>query len=194
MLIALTGGIGSGKSTVARAWASLGATEIDADVLAREVVEPGAEGLNLVVEEFGVRVLNPDGTLNRSELARRVFASDSARKALEGLLHPLIQRVAERRIRKSNGVIVYTIPLLVESESPLQFDKVVTISCPEEIRLRRLTARGLSEEETRRRLAVQATDAERERRADVVIRSDCELPELIRRALKVYREINGRPQ
>ncbi len=191
MLIALTGGIGSGKSTVAAEWVSLGATEIDADVLAREVVEPGTEGLELVAREFGQDILNPDGTLNRSALAEKAFSSEESRKKLEAILHPLIQKRAAERVENTPGVVVYTIPLLAETQSPLKFDRVVTISCPEAIRVERLVRRGLTEEDARRRIAAQASDEQREKRADVVIRSDCDLSELIEKARRVYREING---
>lgn len=191
MLIALTGGIGSGKSTVAAEWVSLGATEIDADVLAREVVEPGTEGLDLVTREFGQDILNPNGTLNRSALAAKAFSSEEARKKLEAILHPLIQKRAAEQVKNASGTVVYTIPLLAETQSPLRFDKVVTISCPEEVRVDRLIRRGLTEEDARRRIAAQAKDEQREKRADIVIRSDCELSELIERARRVYREING---
>lgn len=191
MLIALTGGIGSGKSTVAAEWVSLGATEIDADVLAREVVEPGTEGLDLVAREFGQDILNPDGTLNRSALAAKAFSSEEARKKLEAILHPLIQKRAAEQVTKAPGIVVYTIPLLAETQSPLSFDKIVTISCPEEVRVERLVRRGLTEEDARRRIAAQATDEQREKKADIVISSDCDLSELIERARRVYREING---
>lgn len=191
MLIALTGGIGSGKSTVAAEWVSLGATEIDADVLAREVVEPGTVGLDLVAREFGQDILNPDGTLNRSVLAAKAFSSEGARKKLEAILHPLIQKRAAELVKKAPGIVVYTIPLLAETQSPLRFDKVVTISCPEEVRVERLIRRGLTEEDARRRIAAQATDEQREKKADIVIRSDCDLSELSERARRVYREING---
>jgi len=191
MLIALTGGIGSGKSTVAAEWVSLGATEVDADVLAREVVEPGTEGLAQVAKEFGSEVINPDGTLNRAALAGKAFASEEARKKLESILHPLIQRLAAEKISQISGVVVYTIPLLAETKSALKFDKVVTISCPEDVRVKRLIARGLSEDDARRRIAAQASDAEREQKADIVISSDCDKGELIERARRVYRDLNG---
>jgi dephospho-CoA kinase len=191
MLIALTGGIGSGKSTVAAEWVSLGATEVDADVLAREVVEPGTEGLAQVAKEFGSEVINPDGTLNRAALAGKAFASEEARKKLERILHPLIQGLAAEKISQISGVVVYTIPLLAETKSPLKFDKVVTISCPEDVRVKRLIARGLSEDDARRRIAAQASDAEREQKADIVISSDCDKSELIERARRVYRDLNG---
>ena len=191
MLIALTGGIGSGKSTVASEWVRLGATEIDADVLAREVVEPGTEGLRQVALEFGPEVLSADGSLDRAALAERAFSSPEKRQKLESILHPLIQQRALSKVEKVQGVVVYTIPLFVESKSKLKFDKVVTISCPAEVRLNRLLGRGLSEEQARARIASQATDAQREAVADVVIDSNCEKEELLAKAKQVYLELTN---
>lgn len=192
MLIALTGGIGSGKSTVAAEWVKLGATEIDADLLAREVVEPGQPGLNALVSEFGDRVLDDTGHLNRTKLAELTFSSSSTRKKVESLLHPLIQQLAQVRIKQGNqDIVVYTIPLLAETKSPLRFDKIVTISCPEEVRLERLLARGMNREDAERRIAAQATDAEREAKSDIVIDSNCTLPELLTRARDVYKVITN---
>jgi dephospho-CoA kinase len=187
VLIALTGGIGSGKSTVARRWVELGATEVDADLLAREVVEPGSVGLGQVVQEFGPSVLTPTGALDRAELAKIAFANDANRIKLEGILHPLIQDLALQRVSNLDGVIVYTIPLFVESKSKLQFDKVVALSCDEEVRVRRLVdSRGMSEAEAKSRIAAQAKDAAREAVADIVIDSNCSLDELIQKADLIY--------
>lgn len=191
MLIALTGGIGSGKSTVASEWVRLGATEIDADVLAREVVEPGTEGLRQVALEFGPEVLSADGSLNRAALAEKAFSSPDKRQKLESILHPLIQQLALSKVERVQGVVVYTIPLFVESKSRLKFDKVVTISCPAEVRLNRLVGRGLTEEQARARIASQATDAQREAVADVVIDSNCEKEELLAKAKQVYLELTN---
>jgi dephospho-CoA kinase len=183
MLIGLTGGIGSGKSTVASRWVALGATEIDADLLAREVVYPGTEGLKAVATRFGTDLIQADGTLNRPLLAQRAFSSESDRKDLEAILHPLIQKLAKQKVAGVSGHVVYTIPLLVETNSQLPFDKVVTISCPEDVRLERLIrSRGMSEADARARFASQASDAEREARADLVINSNCTLEELEARA------------
>ncbi len=190
MLIALTGGIGSGKSTVAAEWVRLGATEIDADLLAREVVEPGAAGLDRLVAEFGNQILDETGRLNRTKLAELSFADPSVRKRVEGILHPLIQALALDRTRSnSESVIVYTIPLFVETQSPLQFDKVVTISCPEQVRVERLVKRGMSQEDAMRRISAQATDKQREELADLIIDSNCSLEELLARAREAYRTI-----
>ncbi len=187
MLIALTGGIGSGKSTVARRWVELGATEVDADLLAREVVEPGSIGLEQVAQEFGPSVLTESGTLDRAALAKIAFASDADRIKLEGILHPLIQELALQRVNNLEGVVVYTIPLFVESNSKLQFDKVVAISCDEDVRVRRLVdSRGMTEAEARSRIAAQANDTQREAVADIVIDSNCSLEKLIQKADAVY--------
>ena len=187
MLIALTGGIGSGKSTIAKRWVELGATEIDADQLAREVVEPGTQGLRQVVEQFGEEILDSNGHLDRQALAKKAFSSPESRKLLESILHPLIQNLALERTRELSGVIVYTIPLFVETQSPLKFDKVIAISCPEDVRIQRLIDhRGMQEVEARARVAAQATDQERESVADIVIQSDCSIEELIKRSEEVF--------
>ncbi len=188
MLIALTGGIGSGKSTVARRWVELGATEIDADVLAREVVAPGSIGLQRVAEAFGAEALAADGSLDRAALAKVAFSSSENRIKLEGILHPLIQDLALERVSELSGIVVYTIPLFVESNSKLRFDKVVAISCDEKVRVQRLIAnRGMTEAEALSRIAAQATDAQREAIADLVIDSNCTLQELQNRADAVFR-------
>ena len=187
MLIALTGGIGSGKTTVAARWVMLGAQEIDADVLAREVVEPGTEGLAAVVERFGPGVLFEDGSLDRAGLAAVAFASESSRKDLEALLHPRIQQLAAQRVVGLEGIIVYTIPLLAETNSKLSFDRIVTVSCAESVRMDRLvTLRGLSKEEAMMRISAQASDAERELKADTVIDSNCPMDELLAKADEVF--------
>ena len=187
MLIALTGGIGSGKSTVARRWVELGATEVDADLLAREVVEPGSIGLEQVVQEFGPSVLTQSGNLDRAALAKIAFANDANRVKLESILHPLIQDLALKKVSNLEGIIVYTIPLFVESKSKLQFDKVVAISCDEDVRVSRLLEhRGMNETEARSRIAAQASDSEREAVADLVIDSTCSLEELIQKSDEIY--------
>jgi dephospho-CoA kinase len=192
VLIALTGGIGSGKSTVARRWVELGATEIDADVLAREVVEPGSIGLTKVAAAFGPEVLTQDSSLDRAALARIAFASEDQRLKLEGILHPLIQQLALDKVSEVTGVVVYTIPLFVESNSKLKFDKVVAISCDESVRVQRLVSnRGMTQSEASSRIAAQASDTEREAVADIVIDSNCSLEELLHRADMVYQSFEA---
>lgn len=191
MLIALTGGIGSGKSTVAKRLVELGATEIDSDLLAREVVAPGTEGLAAVLEAFG-EDLFVDGALDRQRLAQRAFSTEQKRKQLEEILHPRIQQLAKQKIAQLEGIIIYTIPLLVEVGDRLGFDKVITVSCPEDVRIARLTkSRGMSESDARARIASQATDEQREAIADFVINSDCSLAELMQQTEQVFRELEG---
>mgnify|MGYP000007504679 CR=1 FL=1 len=191
MLIALTGGIGSGKSTVAKRLVELGATEIDADILAREVVAPGTEGLRAVVAAFGEDLVS-NSELNRALLAQRAFASEESRKLLESILHPRIQQLAKQKMATLDGLIVYTIPLLVEVGDKLGFEKVVTVSCPEEVRVQRLTSsRGMTESDARARISAQATDAQREAIADYVIDSNCSLDELNSKVDALYEELMG---
>ncbi len=191
MLIALTGGIGSGKSTVAAEWTRLGATEIDADILAREVVKPGSVGLETLVQMLGEEILTSDGQLDRSKLAAITFTSPEVRTKVEQVLHPLIQQLAKVKTEQTEGIVVYTIPLLVETKSPLEFDAVVTISCPESVRVERLIARGMSEQDARNRISAQATDQEREKVADYVLDSNCSMEELRVRAQRLFEEITS---
>lgn len=192
MLIGLTGGIGSGKSTVARRWVELGATEIDADLLAREVVEPGTKGLDSLAKAFGSGVLQSSGELDRKQLGALIFKDQSARLEAEAILHPLIQELAAKRVAATTGMIVYSIPLLVETKSKLRFDKIVAISCSEETRTKRLIeTRSMTEEQARLRVEAQASDEEREAIADLVINSDCSLPEFLKRADAAYESLSA---
>jgi dephospho-CoA kinase len=192
MLIGLTGGIGSGKTTVAQRLTELGATEIDADLLAREVVAPGSDGLKAVSARFGDDLILADGSLDRALLAERAFASSETRLDLEAILHPLIQNLSRERIANTKGVVVYTIPLLVESGSKLPFDKVIAVSAPESVRVERLVAsRNMTQEQARARILAQATDAQREQIADFVIKSDCTMSELIEQVDAVYAEVTS---
>jgi dephospho-CoA kinase len=173
--IGLTGGIGSGKSTAARRFAELGALVIDADAVAREVVEPGTEGLAAVVAEFGDQVLDGDGRLDRPALARVVFADGAARERLNAILHPRIRaRVAERIAAAAPGtVVVQDVPLLAETNQAGAYDLVVVVEAPEELRVQRLARdRGMPAEQARARMATQASDEQRRAIADVVLVND----------------------
>jgi dephospho-CoA kinase len=180
MRIGLTGGIGSGKSTAARRFAELGALVIDADAVAREVVEPGTEGLAAVVAEFGPQVLDGD-RLDRPALAKVVFADDTARERLNGILHPRIRaRVAERIAAAPAGtVVVQDVPLLVETGQAGDYDLVVVVEAPAELRVQRLGRdRGMPAEQVRARMAAQASDEQRRAAADVVLVNDAGPDEL----------------
>jgi dephospho-CoA kinase len=172
--IGLTGGIGSGKSTVSALLAARGAVVIDADRIAREVVEPGTPGLAAVVDAFGDSVLTPDGALDRPALAAVVFADPSARARLDGIVHPLVRARAVELIAAlpDDAVVVQDIPLLVETGQAGAFDLVLVVEAAPETRVDRLVRRGLTEEDARARIAVQATDDQRRAVADAVMVND----------------------
>jgi dephospho-CoA kinase len=172
--IGLTGGIGSGKSTVSALLAARGAVVIDADRIAREVVEPGTPGLAAVVDAFGERVLRDDGSLDRPALAAVVFADPEARRKLDGLVHPLVRaRAAELAAAvPDDAVVVHDVPLLVETGQAGSYDVVLVVRADPEVRVRRLVQRGLSEEDARARISAQATDEQRRAVADVVLDND----------------------
>jgi dephospho-CoA kinase len=168
--VGLTGGIGSGKSTVATRLAEHGAVVIDADRIARDVVEPGTDGLAEVVAEFGDEVRTADGRLNRPALARAVFGDDSARARLNAILHPRIAaRTGELVAAAPTGaVVVHDVPLLVENRLAPGYHLVVVVDAPVDVRLHRLVAdRGMSEVDARARIAAQATEEQRRAVADV---------------------------
>ena len=170
--IGLTGGIGSGKSTVAALLAARGALVVDADRIAREVVEPGTPGLARVVETFGRGVLATDGSLDRAALAAIVFADPEARRDLERIVHPAVrERAAElEQAASPDAVVVHVIPLLVETGQQDQFDVVVVVDVDPETQLARLAARdGLNAAEGAARLAAQASREQRRAAADIVI-------------------------
>lgn len=166
--IGLTGGIGSGKSTVAARLGQLGAVVIDADRISRELMAPGSPVLEQVTEVFGCEILDADGALDRPALGRRVFGDEEARQRLNGIVHPAVreeaarQRVAAAQRPGFAGVIVEDIPLLVETGQAERFDGVLVVTAEEPERVRRLVeARGMDEGDVRARIAAQASDAER---------------------------------
>ena len=169
--IGLTGGIGSGKSTVTALLAARGAVVIDADRIAREVVEPGTPGLAAVVEAFGEQVLRDDGSLDRPALAAIVFADAEARRRLDGIVHPLVRARAAELAAAAPGdaVVVHDVPLLVETGQAGGYDLVLVVQADPGVRVRRLVRRGLSEADARARMAAQADDEQRRAVADVVL-------------------------
>ena len=191
LMVGLTGGIGAGKSVVAKRLAELGALVIDSDRLAREVVEPGTDGLREVVEEFGPEVLGPDGALDRPALGRRVFGDDAARRRLEAIIHPRVRARSAELIAAAppDAVVVNDIPLLVESGIGAGFDLVVVVLAGERTRLHRLAqARGMTAEEARARMAAQATDEQRRAAADVVLDNDGSLEDLLAAVDRLWHE------
>lgn len=169
--IGLTGGIGSGKSTVSALLARRGAVIIDSDRIAREVVEPGTPGLAAVVEAFGPQVLTADGALDRPALAAVVFADPGARRTLDAIVHPLVRARAEElaAAAPAGAVVVHDVPLLVETGQAGSYDVVLVVEACPETRVARLVQRGLAEADARARIAAQATDEQRRAVAHVVL-------------------------
>ena len=167
----MTGGIGSGKSTVSRLLAERGAVIVDADQIAREVVAAGTPGLAAVADAFGAGVLTPEGELDRPALAAVVFADEQARRRLDAIVHPLVrQRAAEvERAAPDGAVVVHDVPLLVETGQAASYDLVLVVEADPDTRVARLVQRGLNAEDARARMAAQATDDQRRAAADVVL-------------------------
>ncbi|MFE7542527.1 dephospho-CoA kinase [Streptomyces platensis] len=173
--VGLTGGIGAGKSEVSRLLASYGAVIVDADKIAREVVEPGTPGLAAVVEEFGADVLAPDGTLDRPKLGGIVFSDPGRLKALNAIVHPLVgARSAELEASAGpDAVVVHDVPLLTENGLAPLYDLVVVVDAAPQTQLDRLVRlRGMAEDEAKSRMAAQATREQRLAVADLVIDND----------------------
>jgi dephospho-CoA kinase len=181
LIVGLTGGIGAGKSVVARLLAEHGAVVIDADQLARAVVEPGTEGLAQVVAEFGPDVLDETGALDRAALAERVFGDEPARRRLEAIIHPLV-RVRSAELISTlpvDSVVVNDVPLLVESNLAGLYEIVVVVLASEATRIARLVReRGMTEDEARARISAQATDEQRRAVADIVVDNDGSIDDL----------------
>ncbi|HEV7726027.1 MAG TPA: dephospho-CoA kinase [Modestobacter sp.] len=188
--IGLTGGIGSGKSTVAALLAERGAVVVDADRIAREVVAPGTPGLAAVVAEFGEQVLAPDGSLDRPALAAVVFSDPAARARLDAVVHPLVRARAAEALSAAprDAVVVQDIPLLVETGQAGSYDLVLVVQTDVEERVRRLVGRGLSAADARARIASQASDEERAAVADVVLTNDAGRDELTAQVDRFWAE------
>ncbi|MBF4462399.1 MULTISPECIES: dephospho-CoA kinase [unclassified Rathayibacter] len=197
-LVALTGGIASGKSTVARRLAEHGAVVVDADRIAREMVEPGSPALAAIAERFGQGVLRPDGALDRAALGAVVFADATAREDLNSITHPAVavrsqQLFAAAAAADPRAVVVYDVPLLVEGRGAGEFDEVVVVHAPQETRVQRLVSlRGMTETEARARVGAQASDEERLALADVVVDSSASLEETLSRADEVWEHLAAR--
>jgi dephospho-CoA kinase len=179
--VALTGGIGSGKSLVGEILEELGALVIDSDQLAREVIERGSPGYEEVITAFGDSILS-EGQIDRAKLAAVVFKEEDLRKKLESIIHPLVREAAEKLAKNlpSGAILVNQIPLLVESDGAKRFDYVITVSADEEIRRERLRLRGLKDYEITERMAAQVADLDREKIANYILRNDGSIDELTR--------------
>ena len=173
LIVALTGGIGSGKTTVGDIFSELGAVVIDSDQLARAVLERGTKGFDLVLAKFGDAILR-NGELDRSLLATLVFNDSQKRSELESITHPLIRQSFAEIISNlpRESIVINQIPLLFESKGAYKFDHIITISAPEKLRIERLKNRGLGFSDIKKRIEAQATDLERESISNSIIRND----------------------
>jgi len=195
MRVGLTGGVAAGKSTVSAMLADLGAVVIDADLLAREVVAPGTDGLAEVVAAFGPEVLTPDGALDRPALGAIVFADPQKRRTLEAIIHPRVRaRAAALEAAAPPGtVVVHDIPLLAETGQAASFDAVIVVDVPEEVQVERMTAqRGLTVEEAESRIAAQATRPDRLAVATYVVDNTGSLEDLRSRVSEVFADLTAR--
>ena len=195
--VALTGNIASGKSTVAAMLREYGATIIDADVLARRAIEPGSSGFDKVVERFGTSMLQPDGSIDRAALRRRVFDNAVERDALNSIVHPVVGRLREEALdaasKRGDRIVVSDIPLLFEVGLHHAFDAIVLVDAPEAVRLRRLVDnRQLSEADARSMIAAQLPSAEKRLQSTWVIDNDGSPDQLARRVAQVWNELADR--
>jgi dephospho-CoA kinase len=198
LTVGLTGGIGSGKSEVSRRLRDLGAVVIDADAVAREVVEPGTPGLAAVVAEFGEGVLRPDGTLDREGLGRIVFGNPDKLAKLNAIVHPLVgeriaRQMADVQRNHPDGVVVYDVPLLVENDLQGGYDVVLVVATDPATQLRRLVEqRGMTEDDARSRIAAQAPLDAKLAVADLVIDNNGDLADLDRQVTEVWSILRAR--
>lgn len=196
LLVGLTGGIGSGKSTVARMLEARGAVVFDADALARQAVEPGTPGHDAVVERFGANVLGPGGDLDREALASIVFADPAARRDLEAIVHPEVRRLfaeGSEAYRDDDVVVVFSAPLLVETGMHTAFEVLVVVSTPVETQIERLLRdRGMREDSIRSRIAAQAPLEEKAAVADVIVDNEGTLEELEAQVDRLWNDLRIR--
>lgn len=188
--VALTGGIGSGKSAAGDFFEDLGAVVVDADQLARDVIERGTDGFDELVATFGDEILT-NGILDRSKLGQIVFADPNARKTLEEIIHPRVAEAFEEIVQSSpaDSVIVYQIPILVETKGQDRFDYIITVEATLENRTARLKNRGLKGYEIDSRMKAQASDSERAAIADAVFKNDGDLDQLLRQVENIYEDV-----
>jgi dephospho-CoA kinase len=190
LTVALTGGIGSGKSLVGEYFEALGAIVIDSDQLARDVIERGSDGFDQVIDRFGDGILK-DGEIDRAALARVVFTDADARRDLEEIIHPRVRAHSEEIVTRAgtNAIVINQIPLLFETKGADRFDLVITIEASEELRIERAITRGLKEYEVRQRMANQASEEDRRSIADIVIVNDGSAAELLTEVERVWNEV-----
>ncbi len=193
LIVALTGGIGSGKSTVGELFQQLGAVVVDSDQLAREVVERGSSGFEQIVTLFGDDILK-NGEINRSLLAEIIFKDPAKRKNLEQITHPLIRKAFADIVAKSGDqmIVINQIPLLVESKYEYNFDHVIAVSTSEDKRIARLLAKGYTQEQIQNRMKSQVSDVDREKIADSIIQNNESEKELLPQVEKIWEQLQSK--
>lgn len=186
-VVALTGGIGAGKSTVAQYFSELGAVVVDADHLARIAIERGSEGFDEVVAAFGQEIIS-NGDIDRNALAAVIFNDPELKRKLESIIHPRVQQLFAQAVAESDPSVplIYEIPLLVETNAAGKFDYVITVEADEELRISRLLARGMFISDIKARLANQAPSSARTEIADVVITNDGDDDQLLRQVENLW--------
>ena len=191
-VIALTGGIGAGKSLVANYFFSLGAEVLDADQLARQAIERGSDGFDQVLLAFGDEILKA-GDIDRRALGEIVFANPEKRKVLESIIHPIVQQglADARKSLSDNQILIYEIPLLVETNAASKFDLVITVEAPMDVRIERLRRRGLHISEIEKRIASQASVDARKAVSNIVIDNDGSEEDLLRKVEAIWEELNA---
>ena len=189
-IVALTGGIGSGKSAAGDCFEDLGAVVVDADQLARDVVERGTDGFDELVATFGDEILT-NGVLDRSKLGAIVFANPAELKKLEEIIHPRVSEAFAEIVDESpvDSVVIYQIPILVETAGRERFDYVITVETDLEIRKSRLKERGMKGYEIEARINAQASDLDRAKIADALFNNDGDLDQLLRQAENIYEDV-----
>ena len=196
-VVALTGGVAAGKTTVTDILSALGARVIDADILARQAVQPGSPALQGIQEKFGADVLDSTGSLNREALGKLIFHNPDAREALNAIVHPRVRELYDAELsaiqaETPDAVVVYAVPLLAEARSVSEFDAVIVAHAPEEVRLARLQEhRGFSEEDARARVGSQVSDEARLAMADSVVDCSSSLEETRSAAHELFDELEG---
>jgi len=190
LVVALTGGIGAGKSTVAQNFAELGALVIDADQLARLAIERGSDGFAEVLLRFGDEIIL-NGDIDRKKLAEIVFSDDAARRDLEKIIHPRVQAIFAEAVEdlEHGDILIYEIPLLVETDAAEKFDYIITVEADMELRKERLLKKGLYISQIEKRMAAQATQESREEIADFVIRNDGDEDSLLRQVENLWESV-----
>jgi dephospho-CoA kinase len=195
-MVGLTGGIGSGKSTVAEMLVKRGAVVVDADLIARLVVEPGTPALAKLVDRFGADILGPDGALDRPKLAEKAFVDDETKRELEAITHPAIAEEFLRQVAAApeGNIVVHDVPLLAESKRKFPYDAVIVVETPRDVRIDRLVARGIPREDAERRMLLQASDEDRRSLATWVVDNGAGLDVLEQQVEAIWQQLLRRAE